>query len=810
MHKLLRRQPWTCTRCLRKQQRHHTTAAGTAAPATIADNAFESAYLHASPTRNSDNALLREVFNNKGTWRTSEKKSSGLIGNIHLTTERGFQTFAETSVAQCKRLVERTLAAATVDEYRAIPKDLDRLSDLLCRVIDLSDFIRSIHPSAAVAAAASASYSLMFQYMNELNTTTGLNQQLRKAWNMPEVLSHWNEEEKMVAQLLMKDFAKSGIDLPEEQRQQFVSLSNDIAQVGTDFINQMDHAKDHVTLLRQQLDGVDPTLVKGLRSWERVQIPVYSSASKVIMNSANSPETRKALYIAERTASRQTVARLEQLLLRRAELAKLTGYDSYAQMTLADKMSKTPAAVSNFLESLNANNKVQVQKELAPLLELKRRIDHNATTIDPWDHSYLLTKLAQAEAAAGPRTSRSRLRETVSNYFALGHVMQGLSNLFESLYGVRLVPKETQQGEVWHSEVRRLDVYTDKQQHIATMYCDLFSRPGKLPNPAHFTLLCSREISDEEVQECQERGEPLNSGMPTLLGPKSSSASSTTSGDPAASGQAHYQVPIIALVCGFPDPSTSVGPSPSLLSLHSVTTLFHEMGHAIHSILGRTSMQGISGTRCATDFAELPSVLMEYFATDPAVLKSFARHWQTDAIIPDELLTALADERTKQAERSGGWNDEAQILMSILDQVYHSTGPVEALERTGRYDSTAVYHDVWNKYGSVAEPRRTAWQGFFGHLYGYGASYYSYLFDRAIARQVWRAVFRDGHDNAALDREAGERFKQEVLRWGGGRDPWLCLESLMGEGRGILAEGGEEAMLEVGRWGVGASSDGAM
>lgn len=815
MHKLLRRQPWTCTRCLRKQQRYRSTAAGAAtATATTADNSFESAYLHASPARNSDNALLREVFNNKGAWRSSEKRSSGLIGNNYLTTPQGFQKFAETSVAQCKRLVERTLAASTVEQYKAIPRDLDRLSDLLCRVIDLSDFIRSIHPNAAVAAAAAASYSLVFQYMNELNTTTGLNEQLKKAWDMPEVLSHWNEEETMVAQLLMKDFAKSGIDLPEKQRQQFVSISNEIAQVGTDFVNQMDPARDHVTLPLQQLDGVDPTLVQGLKSWEPVRIPVFSSASKVILSSANNPATRKALYIAERTASKQTISRLEQLLLRRAQLAKLTGYDSYAQMTLADKMSKTPAAVSNFLESLNANNKVQVQKELAPLLELKRQLDHNTTAVNAWDHSYLLSRLAQAEAAAGPRTSRSRLRENVSNYFALGHVMQGLSSLFESLYGVRLVPKETRHGEVWHPEVRRLDVYTDKQEHIATMYCDLFSRPGKLPNPAHFTLLCSREISDEEVRECHERGEPLNNGMPTLVGPKSASNSSTSTASDPAPGQAYHQIPIIALVCGFPDPSTTVGPSPSLLSLHSVTTLFHEMGHAIHSILGRTSMQGISGTRCATDFAELPSVLMEYFATDPAVLKSFARHWQTDAVIPDELLTALADERIKQAERSGGWNNEAQILMSILDQVYHSTGPIEALGRTTgtgrRYDSTAVYHDVWRKYGSVPEPPETAWQGFFGHLYGYGASYYSYLFDRAIARQVWRAVFRDGQNNAALDRAAGERFKHEVLRWGGGRDPWLCLEGLMGEGRGVLAEGGEEAMLEVGKWGVGASSEGAM
>lgn len=792
MHKVLRRAPWTCARCLRIAKRHESTVAASAT-ASVQDNAFEPLYVQSSPSHKTDNALLRELFNNKAATSTFAQRISGLLGNQLLTSPQGFQKFAEVSVAQCKRLVDRTLAASTPDEYKAIPRDLDRLSDLLCRVIDLSDFIRNIHPSEDVVAAATASYSLTYQYMNELNTTIGLNQQLKKAWDMPEVREQWNEEEKMVAQLLIKDFAKSGIDLPDKQRQEFVSLSNEIAQVGTDFANQMDHAREHVTFSIQQLNGIDPTMVQGRNPSERVSVPVHSPPSNDIMKSANDSSTRKAMYIGERTASKRTIARLEQLILTRAQLAQLTGYSNYAQMALGDKMAKSPEAVMNFLESLNKSNKPQVQAELKALLDLKRA-QSGGETIDPWDHTYLVNKLKQLEATKGPRTSMSRLHASAKSYFALGHVMQGLSGLFESLYGVRLVPRETAQGEIWHPDVRRLDVYTDKQEHIATMYCDLFSRPSKPRNPAHFTLLCSREISEEEIRECQERNEPLNNGMPTLLGAN------------AISGKtAHHQIPIIALVCAFPNPDHSS--DPSLLSLFSVNTLFHEMGHAIHSILGRTSLQTIAGTRCATDFAELPSMLMEHFATDPTVLKTFARHWKTDAVIPDEMIEALAKERLKGAAMTGGWDNESQILMSLLDQAYHSDGPVQALS-SGRYNSTSVYHDVWNKYGSVHEPSQTAWQGFFGHLHTYGAMYYAYAFDKAIAWQVWRSLFRGGEGAGAIDRAAGERLKQEVLRFGGGKDPWLCLEGLLGEGRGVLAEGGEAAMLEVGKWGVGASSEG--
>ncbi|KAI4129090.1 MAG: hypothetical protein LQ338_002388 [Usnochroma carphineum] len=217
------------------------------------------------------------------------------------------------------------------------------------------------------------------------------------------------------------------------------------------------------------------------------------------------------------------------------------------------------------------------------------------------------------------------------------------------------------------------------------------------------------------------------------------------------------------------------------------------MGHAIHSILGRTAHQVVSGTRCATDFAELPSVLMEHFASDPAVLALFARHWQTDAPLPYEMVREhLAIDR-----RGQGVETEHQILLAMLDQAYHSPLP---LTMPGGFDSTKVLQDVYDRYGSVREPRETSPQGTFGHLVEYGGTYYSYLFDRAIAGKVWQEVFDGGKAGAAVSRERGERFKNEVLKWGGSRDGWRCLAELLGDGR--LTDGGEEAMAEVGRWGV--------
>lgn len=792
MHKVVRRNPWVCPRCVQAQRRSQSTVAARIVNATDYGSSPLDAF------KQKDEETLRNIFNKREAWRDFSqraKTSTGLIGNKHLTNPRGFQRFANASLTRCRQLVDKTLAAHTVEEYRAIPRDLDRLSDLLCRVIDLCEFIRTIHPDQEYSAAATSSHALMFQYMNELNTTTGLNDQLRKAFSIPEVVSYWSEEEKMAAQILMKDFAKSGIHLPERQRADFVEISNQINQAGTEFINQMEHNRDHITITKNDLHGIDPMLAQNLASWGQASIMLQSPVSRAFMATATSESVRKRIYIAERSASPRTVASLEKLLMLRARLAKLTGFSSFAEMTLADKMAKTPEAVNKFLFSLSESNRRQLSRELQHFLAIKRKFNPSALEVSPWDHAFLFNQTMALQNNQRRRTPASRLSDHLRQYFSIGHVMQGLSSLFHRLYGVYLVPRETKIGEVWDPGVRRLDVHNEDQVHIATIYCDLFARPGKLPNPAHFTLVCSREIDEAEVEELESHGEPLNDGMPVGI-----------SKNLYTGKAAPCQLPIIALVCDFPASSSR---EPTLLSPHSLSTLFHEMGHAIHSILGRTAMQGISGTRCATDFAELPSILMEYFAMDPEVLALFARNWETEAPLPPDLLAEMITEKQAKAALGAGWDNQTQILMALEDQAYHSEEAVAALD-TGRFDSTAVFHRVWDEYGVLQEPPETSQQGFFGHLYGYGATYYAYLFDRAIARQVWRAVFRDGANGGAIDREAGEQFKNEVLKWGGGRDPWVCLEGLMGEGRGILAEGGELAMREVGQWGVGAGAEGAL
>jgi intermediate peptidase len=199
----------------------------------------------------------------------------------------------------------------------------------------------------------------------------------------------------------------------------------------------------------------------------------------------------------------------------------------------------------------------------------------------------------------------------------------------------------------------------------------------------------------------------------------------------------------------------------------------------IVAMLGRTEYQNVSGTRCATDFVELPSILMEHFLNSSTVLSLF----------DIDGTSASRQMGNHHTDPCRAIDTHTQIILASLDQAYHSP---EALKPD--FDSTAILADLHNTLGLIPYVPGTSFQTQFGHLFGYGATYYSYLFDRAIASTVWRDVFsRD-----PLSRETGEKYKKEILRYGGGKDPWKMVSALLSAPE--LEAGDADAMREVGRW----------
>ena len=634
----------------------------------------------------------------------------------------------------------------------------------------MADFVRATHPNPEIVEAANGAYGIMYEYMNVLNTTDGLYLALKRAMQNKDVVASWSDEEQTVARILYQDFEKSGIMLDERTKHRFVEISNGIAKIGPLFVNGTASKEPYLTFQSSQLMGMDPMIVRQLTREGRVTLPTVGREVNHALRTVEDEEVRKKLYLASHTSSDVQIQLLDRLLTLRGELAKLVGHESYASMALIDKMAHSPQSVTTFLTSLASANRPLAQAELDTLSAIKH-LQGNPNPFQLWDREFYTSKLLHSVRSQGKSS------DILSEFFSLGTVMQGLSRLFQRLYGVRFVPRETLPGETWNDDVRRLDVICENEGHIAVVYCDLFERQGKSPNPAHFTVRCSRRIDPDELDLSDPSElEPEDDGMASARNPHTGEL---------------YQLPTIALICDFARPPSYDTTQPTLLTFREVTTLFHEMGHAVHSMLGRTALHNVAGTRCPTDFAELPSVLMEHFAKSPPVLALFARHYESDTPLPISLLTQkLSIDSLLSATET-----HSQIILALLDQSLHSP---QALSSS--FSSSSIFRDIERKFDLLPPPEGkegTSWQGFFTHLFGYGATYYSYLFDRAIAGRVWEVVFREN----PVSREAGGRWRGEVLKWGGAKDPWRMIGGVLRD-EGIMG-GGEKAMGIVGRWGVG-------
>ncbi|KAK9312719.1 hypothetical protein V1522DRAFT_201693 [Lipomyces starkeyi] len=752
-----------------------------------------------------DDKLLRTVFDTPASAHEflspsgATAGSPGLLMNSKLQSAKSLIQFAGDTLISARKVTNRILSlkGSSEQSLRGAIRLFDRLSDMLCRVIDLAEFIRTVHPDPEYIAAAEYAHSYMMSYMIELNSSSELYDVLRRVMDTPSVASSLSKEENIVAQLLLYDFEKSGAGLDKAVRDEVMSLQHDISSLSRDFMTGIAPEYNSVEIDIKDLYGLDPMAVSELRrataakndssvfqylkrspsfarrrsdgpskdalgAVQKVTMPTTGPIARMAALSVKSSEVRKQLYIEGRRSNARQVEILEDLLMARMRLANMMGSSSYAEYQLADKMARTPEAVKNFLDHLAVKTRPGAQQEIDLLKNLKKKSDPGNDEFNAWDRDYYMSQYTDLTKP------RVKSYDFLNSYFSLGIVMQGLSRLFTRLYGIRFVPRETAPGEIWHEDVRKLDIMSDNgstfgEQRVGVMYCDLFARHGKPRSPAHYTIRCSREIFNEEFHDGLDPG---NRDIPTLV-----------------TGGLVYQVPTIGLVCDFVSKNEH---GPTLLSFGEVETLFHEMGHAMHSMLGRTAMHNISGTRCATDFVELPSVLMEHFASNPDVLALFARHYETDRPLPPQLIEASLAQRA-----AFRYNDTyTQIEMSLLDHALHSITPSSG--SSGGIDSSAICYAVEHQYSLFPVVQDAKWQGMFGHLVGYGAVYYAYLLDRAIASLVWDRVFHSGKEGGAISREAGERFKNEVLVWGGGRDPWECFAGVLD--RGEFSSGGEKAM----------------
>jgi len=504
-----------------------------------------------------------------------------------------------------------------------------------------------------------------------------------------------------VAKLFLQDFQQCGIHLSEDGRKEVVELNDRILRLGQAFSSRCHAAKAiKASILPPQI---------------RSQFYVESNGTVIVAGQhMDSPDdlAREAAYKIYYSRDKEQEEVLNSLLEARHRLARLCGYRTFGHRALTNSLAQTPENIQLFLSKLAKRLPERVAGDHEHMLDLKRRINPMCGPLAMWDVPYF---------SGQARASMFQLDlEKICEYFSLGVAMEGLNDLFQSLYNVELVVETAKQGELWSSDVFKLSVRTSTGDLLGYIYCDFFTRPGKPNQDCHFTIRGGRQRSDGS-----------------------------------------YQDPIVVLMLNLPSPGWR---SPTLLSPSTLDNLFHEMGHAMHSMLGRTKYQHVTGTRCSTDFAEVPSTLMEYFAADPRVLGRLNRHYKTGEKLPDKTVQMLC--ATKKIFASTEL--QAQLFYSAVDQAYHSSDPLPS-------DTVSTLQTVQASHHTLPYPTGTAYHLRFSHLVGYGARYYSYLLARAVASAIWQHGFQDDPYSGS----AGQRYWTECLSHGGGKKSHLIVSDYL-------------------------------
>ncbi len=382
----------------------------------------------------------------------------------------------------------------------------------------------------------------------------------------------------------------------------------------------------------------------------------------------------------------------------RDEKAKLMGYQNFAAFVIDENMAQTPANVDAFLLKLWVPALERAKGELS---EMQSIIDKEGGNfkLQSWDWWYYSEKL---------RKAKYNLDESeIKPYFSLNNVQKGMFYVANKLYGITFESRND--IPVYHSEVLPFEVKEADGTHIGVLYVDFHPRDGKRAGAWCTTYRTQKYRNGKKI------------------------------------------APVVSMVMNFTRPAGAV---PALLSFDEVTTMFHEFGHALHRLLQDQPYDRTAGD-VPRDFVELPSQMMENWASEPLVLKAYASHYQTGEAIPDALISKI--EKSRQFNQ--GFETVEYLAASILDMKYHTTAtPVIADVRTFEIESLA-------KEGLIPEVLPRYRSAYFSHIFsgGYSAGYYVYIWAAVLDADAFNAFKQSGD---LFNPELAARFRELLTKSG--------------------------------------------
>ncbi|HTP51167.1 MAG TPA: M3 family metallopeptidase [Anaeromyxobacteraceae bacterium] len=570
---------------------------------------------------------------------------------------------------------------------------------------------RNVHPSREMRAAAEACEQEVEAAQTELSLDPGLYQALRQV-----DLSGADEATRWFAERSLRDFRRAGVDRDDGTRERVRALREDLVRIGQEFGRAIREDAKSLRVEPAELDGLPEDFRRSHAPGPdgKVTITTDSTDYVPVMSYARSGALRERLWREYRLRGHPgNLAVLSSMLSRRAELARLLGYPSWAAYATEDKMIESEEAAAAFVERIATLAEGRMRRDYRQLLERKRVDLSGAERVDPWDSAYYGERVKAEQYGADAQAARP--------FLEYRRVRDGLLSLTGRLFGLEYV--RDPDAPVWHPDVEAYEVW-ESGALAGRIWLDMHPREGKYKHFAQFPLVNG------------QRGRSLPEGV---------------------------------LVCNFSRP----GEEPALLEHGDVKTFLHELGHLLHHVLGgRTRWAGQSGVATEWDFVEAPSQLLEEWVWDADVLGGFARHWQTGEAVPVELVRRL-----KAAEEFGKG-------LAVRQQMFYAAVSLELHRRDpAGLDTTRVVDELMERYTPFRPVEGTFLQESFGHLDGYSAIYYTYMWSLVIAKDLFTVFEKEG----LLASGPALRYRRAVLEPGGSRRAEDLVRAFLGRPSGFEA-----------------------
>ncbi len=601
-------------------------------------------------------------------------------------------------------------AKASVAKLKALPKgqgvEAFRLYDWAATSVAnagmRSGLGREVHPDEAVRGAAERCEQALESFNVELSQDRGVYDAL--------LAIDSKSLDGVSAYYLMKtlrEFRRAGVDKDDATRAKVKALNEELVKIGQAFARNIRDDVRTVRLAPKDLEGLPKDWLDAHQPGADGLVAVTTNTPDYlpVMTYAKSAKAREQLWRAAKSrAYPANEAVLKDLVAKRHALATLLGYASWAAFTTETKMVKTQEAAADFIERGRGATLARAKADMATLLERKKKDVPGAEAVEPWEQDYYEDRVKNERFGLDSQALRA--------YFEYGNVQKGVMETTARLFGLRYLP--VADAKTWHPSVETFDVY-DGEKLAGRIHLDMHPRENKYKHAAQFGLTVGRD---------------------------------------------GVELPEAALVCNFPEKG-------GLMQHGDVETFFHEFGHLLHEVLaGRQSWGGVSGIRTEWDFVEVPSMLLQEWPYDAAVLAGFARHHQTGEVIPASLVKQL-----KEAHEFGvGLQTRRQFFLAALS--------LELYRRPPGVDANALTRELQEKF----LPFRREWvegshfELAFGHLEGYSAAYYTYLWSTVIAKDLLTRFQAKGMLDAGV---AGE-YRQKVLEPGGSREAATLVADFLG------------------------------